>query len=98
MALNTRQTTFITRLKTFATNMEALYGEAHALKNAYTEEFADNQDNCLLTDDSDLQDAYFFDCADVGTAINQAVANLINFWTGSAVGTRNYGTDLRRIK
>jgi len=98
MALNSRQTDFIARLKSFATKMESLYGEAHALKEAHAEEFDNLSDNSLLNATKDIEAIYFFDSSDVKTAVNQAVQNYINFWTGDAVGTREYGKDLRRIK
>lgn len=97
MALNTRQTTYITRLKNFANTIQELYGEAFALKKSHAEEFDDAQDNSFLDSNADLEAAYYFDSIDVKTAINQTVQNFINFWTNQAVATREYGKDLRRI-
>lgn len=69
MALNRRQIDFLTRLKAFAEKMESLYGEAHALKEAFAEEFDDAQDNSLLNENEDLEIGYFFESTDVKTAI-----------------------------
>jgi hypothetical protein len=98
MALNSRQIDFITRLKKFATDMENLHSEAFNLGQAFDEEFDDAQDNSFLVSNTDLTTFYFFDSTDIKSAVNQSVDNFINFWTGSAVGTREYGKDLRRIK
>lgn len=98
MALNARQTAFITRLKTFAVTMENMFGEAHALKESYAEEFDDSQDNSLLNSNTDLEETYQFDSMDVKLSINMAIANFINYWTNVAVPTREYGKDIRRIR
>ena len=98
MALNARQETFIGKLKNFANMMEMMYGEACALKGSFTDEFDDEQDNSFLDSNTDLEETYFFDSNDVKTAINQAVANYINYWSNITVSIREYGKDLRRIK
>lgn len=95
--LNSRQNQFITDLKNFAQTLENAYGQAHALGQAYDEEFSTAQDNDLADADN-LEATYSFVAADVAAAVNQAVDNFVNFWTGVAVGTREYGSDLRRIK
>lgn len=98
MSLNVRQVNFITRLKNFATSLENMYGEAHALVQSHAEEFDDAQNNSFLTSNDDLEAAYFFDSDDVKTAVNQTVNDFLNFWNGDAVNTREHGKDLRRIK
>lgn len=98
MALNARQMSFITQLKQFASNIEALYGEAHELSESFLEEFDDGQDHSFLVSNADLEAMYFMSSADVKAAVNQAAVNFINYWVGSAVTTREYGKDIRRVK
>ena len=95
--LNTRHRDFITKLKDFAETLQNMYGEAYALKESYAEEFATSQDHDLADVDN-LEATYAFDETDVQSAVNQACVNYCNFWVGDAVGTRDYGKDLRRIK
>lgn len=95
--LNSRQIQFINDLKELAETLEDAYGKAHAIAESYDEEFGNTQDNDLATADN-LESTYNFDATDVTAAVNQGVDNFINYWTGNAVTTREYGKDLRRIK
>lgn len=98
MALNGRQMNFITKLKAWCEKIEALYGEAHALGQSFDEEFDDASVNSLLDSNTDLNNTYAVQSTDVKVAINKTVDNFINFWTGSAVNTDEYGKYIRRIK
>lgn len=98
MAINARHTAYLTRLKDFATTMETAYGEAHALKESFDEEFNGEQDNSFEDENEELMAKFNFDSDDVKAAVDQAVTQFINYWTGIAVAQREYGKDLRRIK
>lgn len=97
MALNMRQINFITRLKTFSSNIECLYGKAHMLKKEFDEEFDTGKDHALADEETALEATYSMGSADVEAAITSA-ENFMNYWTGVAVDTKEYGKDLRRIK
>lgn len=98
--LNDRQIAFINRTRAFAAHVADLYGEAYELKQSFDEEFESPQDNSIDPTDGkadNLEEMYNFDYNDAKAALDQAVENFINYWTGAAVGTREYGKDLRRI-
>ena len=98
MALNERQSEFLTQIKTTSDKMQVAYQEVKELSEHFVEEFATTQDNALDTTAtaSDLA-AMGLTYAVIGSAINQGFVGLINFWEGNAVTTREYGKDIRRI-
>lgn len=98
MALNERQSVFISEIKSVSNDMQNAYQKIKELAEHFDEEFATNQDNALdnagVT--SDLT-AMGLDYSAITAAINQGFDNFINFWEGNAVNTREYGKDIRRI-
>lgn len=97
MALNTRQIDFVRRVQEFCALGVKMAQLATELDQQFDEEFDDAQDNSLLDETTALEDGYGFASTDVKTAINQTVTEYINFWGGSAVTTREYGKDARRV-
>ena len=96
--LNTRQSEFIRGLKESAEDMIKAYGKLKQLGESFDEEFSTGQDNDLsLSTLEDALSAQGLDYTAIQTAINQGVDNYINFFEGSAVTTREYGKDLRRV-
>ena len=98
MALNERQSIFLSEIKTEANNLQNSYQKIKELAEHFTEEFATSQDNAL--DDAGVAadlEAMGLTYAVIGSANNQGFVGLINFWEGNAVTTREYGKDIRRI-
>lgn len=96
MAFNTRQQYFINDLKALTRKLQEASVTAPELKQRFDEEFATTQDNALDTMTTELAEIGLTYTA-IQTAINQAITQLDNFWTGSAVATREYGQDARRV-
>ena len=97
MALNNRQTMFINRVQEIADLGVKLAQLVPEAVQQFAEEFDNEQDNSLLNSDSDVEAAYGFNAADVKAAMNQFCGQFANFWNGSAVTTREYGKDCRRV-
>ena len=98
MALNIRQTMFITELKNFASMIEQCIVKGKCLKDCYDEEFADGLDNALINQNTELIQGYAFDSDDIKYAVTESITNLLQFWVGNAVPANDYGKLVRRIK
>ena len=98
MALNERQSEFLSEIKNASNDLQNTYKKFKELEQHFAEEFATTQDNALdvagVVDDLTAMGLTY---TVIATAINQGYINLINFWEGNAVATREYGKDVRRI-
>lgn len=98
MALNLRQSIFLSKLQMSCNKMQIAYQEAKELKEHFDEEFSNGQDNSLndagIVDDLDNMG---LDYSSISACSSQGFTNYINFWEGTAVPTREYGKDVRRI-
>jgi hypothetical protein len=97
MALNTRQHNFLSRLQHACSLGVQLAQVAPEIKQQFDEEFATGQDNALSDNEADLE-ALGLSSSDITSAVNQFIDNgYTNMWDGSAVSTREYGKDCRRV-
>lgn len=96
MALNTRQTNFIGRLKAVCESIRELYGEAFNLRQSFQEEFSSGKDNDLEVMITELASVGLTYDALVGVC-NQCFLGYTDFFEGNAVTTREYGRLARRI-
>lgn len=96
MAFNNREEQFVYDLQILAKEFVTLYGKAFRLKESFAEEFKTGQENALSDHTTDLA-VLGIDYADVQAFCEQVCINYDNFWLGSAVGTREYGKDARRV-
>lgn len=98
MSLNIKQSNFLSSIEKVAGDLEALYGECFNLYEDFQEDFQNGQDNALndagVTDDLTLRG---YDYNDIAAFCNQACLAFTNYFTGSAVTTREYGKDIRKI-
>ena len=98
MSLNIKQTKFLERSEFIAGQLEALYGECFNLYEDFQEDFQNGQDNALndagVAADLALRG---YDYDDIAAFCNQPCLNYANFFTNSAVATREYGKDIRKI-
>jgi hypothetical protein len=97
MALQMRQTSFITKLSLFVNKMEALWYEGMCLEKCFDEEFDTEKDNALDEVTQDIENSYGFSATNIEDAIT-AIKQFRNYYEGNAVITNEYGKDIRRIK
>lgn len=97
MALNERQVLFVERIKEVASLGVQIAQKAEEIKQQFDEEFDDAQDNSLLNENTALIESCGFDSTDVKSFKNQFLTQFTNFWEGSAVTTREYGKEARRV-
>lgn len=94
MALNSLQLNFIAQIQALATSLKEAHASSFELKQAFDENFSTGDDNDLSVEDLT---EFGFDYTAIQTFCNQVCVQFPNFWTGSAVTTREYGQDSRAI-
>lgn len=97
MAFNERQQNFLYRLQNTCSLGVQLAQQLPEIKQQYDEEFGSGQDNDLSDNETDLE-AIGLSSADIAASVTQFIGNgFMNMWEGSAVTTREYGKDCRRV-
>lgn len=99
--MNNKQVYFIEKVKAHAALMVKLSADSAAIKSMFDELHSTGDDYSLDPADAIVTTAELtamgVNYADLTAAINQAVNGYVNFYTGAAVTTREYGIDIRTI-
>lgn len=104
MAALNKQINQVQKMRRWAKSLTDIYAEGLNIKESFDELYSSGDDYSLDPEDtptdinSDDLLVLGVNYTDLATFVGQAVTQLINFYEGSAVNTREYGKDIRAVE